>query len=69
MKENLGPYIHFVILNLTFSAISVIAAKLAGVKRKFLVLSGKGGVGKSTVSTLLSRAFATKNELNVSIDF
>jgi len=48
-------------------AISVIAAKLSGVKKKYLVLSGKGGVGKSTVSTLLSRAFATKDELNVGL--
>jgi Mrp family chromosome partitioning ATPase len=48
-----------------FLAISVIAAKLSTVKRKYLVLSGKGGVGKSTVSSLLSRAFAANQDTNV----
>lgn len=37
------------------------------VKNKFLVISGKGGVGKSTVTALLSRALAAKDdEKNVS---
>jgi len=47
----------------------VIAAKLSNVKRKYLVLSGKGGVGKSTVSSLLSRSFAAckGGELNVGL--
>jgi len=49
------------------SAISVVAGKLANVKKKILVLSGKGGVGKSTVSCLLSRAFASNEDLNVSL--
>jgi len=35
--------------------------RLSGVKRKILVLSGKGGVGKSTVSAQLSFGFAAKN--------
>jgi Mrp family chromosome partitioning ATPase len=48
-------------------AISVIAAKLAPVKKKYLILSGKGGVGKSTVSTLLSRAFAANSDNNVGL--
>lgn len=47
-------------------AISVIAGKLASVKKKYLVLSGKGGVGKSTFSSLLARAFATNPDNNVS---
>jgi len=34
--------------------IAVIAERMANVKRKILVLSGKGGVGKSTFSTQLS---------------
>ncbi|KAJ2898289.1 hypothetical protein MKZ38_004014 [Zalerion maritima] len=38
--------------------IPLISARLAGVKHKILVLSGKGGVGKSTFTTLLSHAFA-----------
>lgn len=37
-------------------------------KNKILVLSGKGGVGKSTVTALLSRAMAQKNaELNFGV--
>jgi len=48
-------------------AISVIAAKLSTVKRKYLVLSGKGGVGKSTVSSLLSRGFAADTDTNVGL--
>lgn len=45
----------------------VIADKLANVKRKILVLSGKGGVGKSTVTSTIARALATDSELNVAI--
>lgn len=37
----------------------VIAARLAGVRHKILVLSGKGGVGKSTFTSLLGYAFAS----------
>ncbi|KAI0478592.1 nucleotide-binding protein [Xylariaceae sp. FL0804] len=36
----------------------LVAARLAGVRHKLLVLSGKGGVGKSTFTSLLARAFA-----------
>lgn len=36
----------------------MIAERLAGVRHKILVLSGKGGVGKSTFSALLGQAFA-----------
>jgi Mrp family chromosome partitioning ATPase len=39
--------------------IPVITERLAGVRHKVLVLSGKGGVGKSTFSALLAQAFST----------
>lgn len=42
--------------------IPIITERLAGVKHKILVLSGKGGVGKSTFSTLLAHAFAAVGE-------
>lgn len=38
--------------------IPIITERLAGIKHKILVLSGKGGVGKSTFSCMLSHAFA-----------
>jgi len=38
--------------------IALVRERLAGVQNKLLILSGKGGVGKSTVTSLLSRAFA-----------
>ena len=41
--------------------VAVIAERLSGVKHKLLVLSGKGGVGKSTVTSLLARTLAAKN--------
>lgn len=42
--------------------------RLEQVKHKIIVLSGKGGVGKSTVTALLSRALAENNkEKNVSV--
>lgn len=39
-----------------------IAQKLASVKNVILVLSGKGGVGKSTVSTQLALSLAHLDE-------
>lgn len=42
--------------------IALIKDRLDNVKNKLLVLSGKGGVGKSTVTSLLSRAMALKYE-------
>lgn len=42
-------------------AVSDVKDRLKDVKRKILVLSGKGGVGKSTVSAQLSFGFAARN--------
>ncbi|KAF2723879.1 P-loop containing nucleoside triphosphate hydrolase protein [Polychaeton citri CBS 116435] len=39
--------------------IPIITQRLSGVKHKILVLSGKGGVGKSTFTTMLAHAFAS----------
>lgn len=48
--------------------LSVVTERLRDVKYKLLVLSGKGGVGKSTVTNLLSRAMAkAKEEQNFSV--
>ncbi|OAA32401.1 ATPases NBP35 [Moelleriella libera RCEF 2490] len=47
--------------------IPLISARLANVRHKILVLSGKGGVGKSTFTSLLAHAFATNPESNVGI--
>jgi Mrp family chromosome partitioning ATPase len=42
--------------------IPIITERLSGVKHKVLVLSGKGGVGKSTFSALLAQAFSSAGE-------
>ncbi|CAK7262445.1 cytosolic Fe-S cluster assembly factor nbp35 [Sporothrix epigloea] len=47
--------------------IPVITARLENVKHKILVLSGKGGVGKSTFTTLLAHAFSANPDNNVGI--
>ncbi|SPN98569.1 probable nucleotide-binding protein NBP35 [Cephalotrichum gorgonifer] len=47
--------------------IPLISARLAGIKHKILVLSGKGGVGKSTFTSLLAHAFATNEDTTVGI--
>ncbi|KPI38131.1 Cytosolic Fe-S cluster assembly factor NBP35 [Cyphellophora attinorum] len=47
--------------------IPIITERLAGVRHKILVLSGKGGVGKSTFSSLLSHAFAANPESTVGL--
>lgn len=48
--------------------IELVKERLKDVKNKLLILSGKGGVGKSTVTTMLSRAFAQKyNEKNFGV--
>jgi hypothetical protein len=43
-----------------FPDIPVIRDKLAPIKHKIVVLSGKGGVGKTSVTAMLSRGFARK---------
>ena len=43
-------------------AVAQVAAKLKNVKNIILVLSGKGGVGKSTVSSQLAFTLAAKNK-------
>ncbi|KLU82704.1 cytosolic Fe-S cluster assembly factor NBP35 [Magnaporthiopsis poae ATCC 64411] len=47
--------------------IPLISARLSGVRHKILVLSGKGGVGKSTFTSLLAHAFATNPGNSVGI--
>eukprot|EP00747_Dinoflagellata_sp_TGD_P184087 gnl/TRDRNA2_/TRDRNA2_39425_c0_seq1.p1 gnl/TRDRNA2_/TRDRNA2_39425_c0~~gnl/TRDRNA2_/TRDRNA2_39425_c0_seq1.p1 ORF type:complete len:396 (+),score=72.02 gnl/TRDRNA2_/TRDRNA2_39425_c0_seq1:55-1242(+) len=42
-------------------AVAEVKSRLANVKRKILVLSGKGGVGKSTISAQISFMFASRN--------
>jgi len=44
-----------------------VTERLAGVRHKILVLSGKGGVGKSTFSSLLSHAFAANPDSTVGL--
>ena len=44
----------------------LIRERLSGVQRKVLVLSGKGGVGKSTFTAGLSWALAADEETQVS---
>lgn len=47
--------------------IPLITARLSGIKHKILVLSGKGGVGKSTFTTMLGHAFANDEASTVGI--
>lgn len=49
-----------------FAAIEEIRQKMTSVKHKILVLSGKGGVGKSTFSAHLSHALASDDSKEVS---
>ena len=41
-------------------AVAIVKDRLSNIKHKVLVLSGKGGVGKSTVATQLAFAWAAK---------
>jgi len=47
------------------TTIPMINERLAGVKRKILVLSGKGGVGKSTFTSQLGWALAADEDVQV----
>lgn len=48
--------------------IQLVKERLSQVQNKILILSGKGGVGKSTVTALLSRTIANaENEKNVAV--
>jgi len=47
--------------------IDIIAERLSGVKHKLLILSGKGGVGKSTVTANLVRCLATTHNKEVGV--
>lgn len=47
--------------------VAKIALCLKGVNKKILILSGKGGVGKSTVSALLARSFATNLDEDIGL--
>ncbi|KAI4131259.1 MAG: hypothetical protein LQ347_003057 [Umbilicaria vellea] len=47
--------------------IALITARLSGIRHKILILSGKGGVGKSTLSTMLAHAFASNPANTVGI--
>ncbi|CAH2091516.1 unnamed protein product [Euphydryas editha] len=49
-------------------AIEIIKNRLSNVKHKIIILSGKGGVGKSTVTSLLGHALSKLNpDINVGI--
>lgn len=46
---------------------ALIAENLAGVRHRILILSGKGGVGKSTVTAHLTRTLARDGEFSVGV--
>ena len=48
-------------------AVAEIAEKFKNIKHKILVLSGKGGVGKSTFSSQLALTLATDENLNIGL--
>ncbi|KAL7276171.1 cytosolic Fe-S cluster assembly factor nbp35 [Rhizina undulata] len=45
----------------------LIRARMASIKRKLMILSGKGGVGKSTFTSMLAYAFARNPESQVGV--
>ena len=56
-------YIHVHVL----VAMEEVSRSMAGVKHKILVLSGKGGVGKTTFTAHLAHSLATNEERQVSM--
>ena len=48
-------------------ALPFIRERMSSVKRKILILSGKGGVGKSTFTAQLGWAFAADDSLQVRV--
>ncbi len=50
---------------LSSAAIADVTSRMATVKHKILVLSGKGGVGKSTFTAHLARGLAADEDLEV----
>lgn len=48
-----------------FLALPEIKKRLASVKHKILVLSGKGGVGKSTLTAHLAHGLAENEDIQV----
>ena len=52
---------------LTLFDLTALLTRFLGVKKKIVVLSGKGGVGKSTVTSLLARCFASDLDLEIGL--
>ena len=52
-------------LVIVYVAIAAVKERMANVAHKILVLSGKGGVGKSSFSACLARGLATNDNLQV----
>ena len=50
-------------------AIPEIKKRLASVKHKLLILSGKGGVGKSTVTAHLAHGLAENEDIQVHVNY
>jgi Mrp family chromosome partitioning ATPase len=46
---------------------SLVASRLAAVSNKILVLSGKGGVGKSTVANMIANALSVDEGCNIGL--
>ena len=50
-----------------YADIDEVESRMAGVRHKILVMSGKGGVGKSTVTAQLAFALARDPEVEVGV--
>lgn len=58
-------YYDDVLLIISCLAIAAVKERMVNVAHKILVLSGKGGVGKSSFSACLARGLATNDQLQV----